>query len=396
MNGNAHGYDNREWLLKSVSRYSPNAIVRCIANNKLSGVRQQAPPADNIRPHNFELSLADVAILELFSFYPGPQEVYSRFIQLDYVNGLEVLYESLCETEPSLRQAEYVQMYIGKKTIQSTGFVRNDCRNTNALRKMNLSNHAAKDPRVAVAVLKNKWKGLAMETSGFADFDSFRERVRTLQEEGFISPDVGALNWGDLRRRQPLCQFFGFLRGTPVPDYYLNRFIESIREDVTGVALEIGGEKKNRDLYGFNNVTEYRILDLPGLSDDIAGNANDADILPEDTFDSVVILNVLEHCEKPQAVVDNIHRWLKPGGRVFVLVPSAQRIHPAPGDYWRPLPQALQSLFKGFRKQRIRTYGNISTVVASFHGIAAEELTLEELEFNHPDYPVVSCLVAVK
>lgn len=378
------------------SKYSPNAIIRCVADNKLNGVRQQASPAGNNLSFNFELSLADVAILELFSFYSEPQDVYSRFGQLDYINGLGALYESLCETEPSLRRAEHVQMYIGKKSIQSTGFVFNDSRNTNRLRKMDLTGHAVQDPRVSVAVLKHKREGLVMGIDAYSDFESFLTRVKALRQEGFISPDVGALNWGDLRRRQPMCQFFGFMRGTPVPDYYLKRFVESIREDVIGVTLEIGGEKKNREMFGFSKVTEYRILDLPGLSDDIAGNANNPRTLPENSFDSIVIFNVLEHCEKPQAVVDNIHRWLKPGGRVFVLVPSAQKIHPAPGDYWRPLPQALQSLFKAFRKQEIRTYGNINTVIASFHGIAAEELTTEELDFNHPDYPVVSCLVAEK
>lgn len=378
------------------SRYSPNAIVRCVADNKLNGVRQQASPPGNSPSFNFELSLADVAILELFSFYSEPQEVYSRFGRLDYRNGLGALYENLCEMEPSMRRAEHVQMYIGKKSIQSTGFVFNDSRNTNGLRKMDLTGLAVQDPRVSVAVLQHKRKGLAMEIDNYPDFERFLARAQTLQQEGFISPDVGALNWGDLCRRQPLCQFFGFMRGTPVPDYYLKCFVESIREDVTGVTLEIGGEKKNRDVFGFNNVTEYRVLDLPGLSDDIAGDANNPHTLPENGFDSIVIFNVLEHCEKPQAVADNIHRWLKPGGRVFVLVPSAQKIHPAPRDYWRPLPQALQSLFKAFRKQRIRTYGNISAVIASFHGIAAEELTTEELDFNHPDYPVIACIIAEK
>jgi hypothetical protein len=43
-----------------------------------------------------------------------------------------------------------------------------------------------------------------------------------------------------------------------------------------------------------------------------------------------------------------------------------------------------------------RTYGNIGSVIANFHGIAAEELTREEVDFNHPDYPVVSCIIAEK
>jgi SAM-dependent methyltransferase len=220
--------------------------------------------------------------------------------------------------------------------------------------------------------------------------------VKNLQEEGFLLPDVGAVNWGDLRRPQPLCQFFGFMRGTPIDRYYLDQFIKSIQKEVSGITLEIGGEKTNQELYGFKLTTEYRVLDLPGWSDDIVGDATNPEAVSDNSFDSIIIFNVLEHCENPQAVVDNIYKWLKPGGRAFAMVPCTQRIHPTPRDYWRPMPDGLQVLFKAFHEKKVTTYGNITTVIASFHGIAVEELTTAEMDFTHPDYPVVACIVAQK
>nr|WP_230968368.1 hypothetical protein [Nostoc sp. WHI] len=41
-------------------------------------------------------------------------------------------------------------------------------------------------------------------------------------------------------------------------------------------------------------------------------------------------------------------------------------------------------------------YGNPTTVIASYHGIAVEELTSEELDAYHPDYPVANCILAEK
>jgi hypothetical protein len=45
---------------------------------------------------------------------------------------------------------------------------------------------------------------------------------------------------------------------------------------------------------------------------------------------------------------------------------------------------------------RSTVYGNPLTVVASFLGIAAEEVSPQELDAWHPEYPVATCLVATK
>ncbi len=109
-----------------------------------------------------------------------------------------------------------------------------------------------------------------------------------------------------------------------------------------------------------------------------------------------MLFNVLEHCDNPWVVIRNIYSWLRVGGQCFCMVPSTQRLHDAPGDYWRPLPDGMQKLFQDFSHQKLYIYGNPLTVVASFMGISAEELSLEELDDFHPDYPVATCIVAMK
>jgi SAM-dependent methyltransferase len=229
------------------------------------------------------------------------------------------------------------------------------------------------------------------------NFDSFGTLVRSLSQEGWIVPGVGSLDWGNLRTITPICHLMGFTRGTPIDRYYLDRFVEAIRADVSGDVVEVGGLPHNQGLYGFERATRYRIMELeaaPGI--DVVGDVHDPTCIEANSLDGLVIFNVLEHCHAPWLAAENIHRWLKPGGRCFCMVPNAQRLHGRPHDYWRPLPNAMKMLFRSFAKLELYVYGNPLTVVASLYGVAAEELTAEELDARHPDYPVCTCIVATK
>ena len=164
-----------------------------------------------------------------------------------------------------------------------------------------------------------------------------------------------------------------------------------------GKTLEIGGTPKDKDFYELNPGTSYQVLNIEaGLGVDIVGDVHDASILDADTFDSIIIFNVLEHCYAPWVAVENIYKWLKPGGKCFAMVPSSIRIHATPKDYWRPLPDGFVWIFRNFSQHKLYVYGNPTTVIASYHGIAVEELTTEELDAFHPDYPVATCIVAEK
>ncbi|GAA2591706.1 methyltransferase domain-containing protein [Streptomyces axinellae] len=226
---------------------------------------------------------------------------------------------------------------------------------------------------------------------------NFRELFTELQERGLLVPHVGGIDWGQLRRLTPICPAFGTSRGTPIDRYYLNRFITEIRDVVQGDVVEIGGEDGNKDVYGFTRASGYRGLDIkegPGVS--LAGDAADPDIIPANSLDSIIAFNVLEHTARPWQVVDNMWQWLRRGGTAYCMVPSAQRLHGAPEDYWRPLPAALREMFGAWSEQTVHQYGNPLSAIASLMGIAAEELDAVELSTHHPDYPVASCIVARK
>jgi hypothetical protein len=87
---------------------------------------------------------------------------------------------------------------------------------------------------------------------------------------------------------------------------------------------------------------------------------------------------------------------MAPAGKVFCVVPGVQRVHRAPADYWRLLPDGLESLFSDFATCEIRRYGNPATALAALMGIPIEEVPDGPRQVNHPDYPVTVGMVASK
>jgi hypothetical protein len=216
-------------------------------------------------------------------------------------------------------------------------------------------------------------------------------------EEGFLAPPVGAVDFGDLRRTSPICRRFGFTRGLPIDRYYLMKFVEEIRAEVRGPTVDIGGRRSNKEEFGFRDVASYRTMDIkPGDQIDVIGDVCDPAALAAGSVQSIIAFNLLEHVREPWKAVANMHAWLAPGGKAFVLVPVVQRLHRLPGDYWRLLPDGLDAMFQPFSQRRVKSYGNVFTASAALYGVSVKDLRPEELDVVDEDYPVVSCLVATK
>lgn len=229
------------------------------------------------------------------------------------------------------------------------------------------------------------------------NLEDFQHIVEHLEKLGLLSPETNTVDWGDLKRTVPICQAFGLTRGTPVDRYYLSKFLGEVQPQIVGNILEVGGTPKDKDFYEVKSGTSYKILNIEaGAGVDIVGDVHDISLVEQNYFDSIIIFNVLEHCYAPWVVAENIHKWLKPGGKCFAMVPSSIRLHATPMDYWRPLPDAFAWMFRNFSQYKLYIYGNPITVIASYHGIAQEELTTEELDAFHPDFPVATCIVAEK
>lgn len=69
------------------------------------------------------------------------------------------------------------------------------------------------------------------------------------------------------------------------------------------------------------------------------------ELLGEGKFNTIYCLCVLEHVPNIFSIARNIERMLKVGGKLFVSVPFAWKIHRIPCDMWRFTPQSIDYLF---------------------------------------------------
>ena len=67
--------------------------------------------------------------------------------------------------------------------------------------------------------------------------------------------------------------------------------------------------------------------------------------LPDASFDLVLCLQLLEHAGDPAAVVGELSRLVRRGGRVLAATHGTSVYHPDPVDHWRWTHSGLELLF---------------------------------------------------
>ncbi len=91
---------------------------------------------------------------------------------------------------------------------------------------------------------------------------------------------------------------------------------------------------------------------------DYVGNIEDMHMIPDGTFDAVLLIGVLEHVENPFQGVKEVYRILKPGGVVLLELPFIYPIHDYPGDYWRFTDNGIRLLLKDFKIEELEGQTN--------------------------------------
>lgn len=120
-----------------------------------------------------------------------------------------------------------------------------------------------------------------------------------------------------------------------------------------GKILDIGSAQWNYPKEHFQNVTT---LDLRAPAD-VIGSIMD---LPfdDESFDSVICLETLEHVEDPLKAMSEVYRVLKRGGKFIGSAPFSHGLHGEEyGDYWRFTRQCWKKLLmKNFKNVSVIPY----------------------------------------
>ena len=150
----------------------------------------------------------------------------------------------------------------------------------------------------------------------------------------------------------------------------LESSLRQCRQYVQGELLDVGCGRRPYEKTYFANASHYVGMDY--LSDrscpDVVGSATDIPF-PENSFDTVVSTEVLEHVPDPAKAIREMFRVVRPGGYVILTTPMYWPRHEVPFDFFRYPYDGLLALFEqaGFTVERMfnrgRSYAFIGQVI---------------------------------
>lgn len=164
------------------------------------------------------------------------------------------------------------------------------------------------------------------------------------------------------------------LRNSPLRKYFspallcLYRvLVPRLRDHALGKLLDAGCGTMPFKALLEDLVEEYRSLDIERkLSDvDFVGNLLEMNAIFSESYNVVLCTEVLEHVPRPERLMAEVQRILKPRGKFILSVPHLSRLHEEPCDYYRFTRHGLQFLLEqnGFSVLEIVSTGSLFSFV---------------------------------
>lgn len=196
---------------------------------------------------------------------------------------------------------------------------------------------------------------------------------------------------------QPISRRFGYDRGTPIDRYWIEKFLGENQIYITGRCLEITDDAYTKR-FGGNKVTRSDVLDInpKNRRANIIDDLRSLKTVKGNTYDCLLLTQVLGMIDNIDAAIEQCHRILKPGGTILVTSACFSPTWHDNDNFWRFTAAGMRYAFgKHFTRKNIwvKTYGNVFSGQCFWVGMAQEEVTREQLEFNDPHFP---CLVGLR
>ena len=146
--------------------------------------------------------------------------------------------------------------------------------------------------------------------------------------------------------------------------------------DIHGRVLDIGGGRKARTKPFLPKTVEPDSVNIvPEIEPTYLVEPDEPFPIRDDSYDTAVCLNTLEHVYDPKFVIREIRRVLKPDGTVFITVPFIFRIHAHPDDFFRGTPSWWKETMRqvGFSRTELQplVWGRYTTAgaISGYRGL---------------------------
>jgi SAM-dependent methyltransferase len=210
------------------------------------------------------------------------------------------------------------------------------------------------------------------------------------------------VRWGSLRRTLPFSDCYGFDRGLPIDRYYIDAFLAREAGSIRGEVLEVR-DPKYALLFGGADATQIHVLDIDATNPEatVIADLTVAGSLPYEAYNSIIMTQTLHVTSDDAAGFRTLWRALRPGGVLLFTGPCISRIDNTvhDWDHWRYTPVGLRARLAKVlpgAEVTVEAHGNVLTGAAFLYGIAAQELTEEELAADDPRFPLIVCARVLK
>jgi SAM-dependent methyltransferase len=207
---------------------------------------------------------------------------------------------------------------------------------------------------------------------------------------------------GELRRTTPFSTW-GASRGGSIVRVYVGQFVEGHASDIRGRVLEIASDDYARR-YG----KDLERLDVLDVFEDnsratITADLAEAPNIPDNTFDCLLVTQVLSWIYDVRAPLRTAHRILAPGGVLLATMPGIARIAPVEselfGEWWHFTSMSAKRISEeifGMGNVQVETFGNVLAAAGFMFGLGRYDLSAEELAVRDPAFEVIVGIRAVK
>ncbi len=224
----------------------------------------------------------------------------------------------------------------------------------------------------------------------FKELEEFYAIVR--EQCRFRRPEIDAIAGFGVK---PVSRYFGAGRGMAVDRYYIERFLDSNKEDIRGTVMEVGSNDYIR-MFGRGKVRKEIILHVRGGKNAIKGNFETGAGICEHMADCLICTQTLQYIYDVPAAMKSIYKLLKPGGTALITVPGIKSlsIYDAAnwGEKWSFTPESMARLCAGVCGEdqfSVQAYGNVKIAIAYLYGLCREDLEEEDFHYNDEQFPFI-------